>query len=577
MQQKMASAHPVLAHDGEKHVVLPASEAWPRLQSLHQHALLESSKGDLTVSSPKSAKSVYANSLGSALGQFATAHPALRDSMFHSLVDHVSSTGSMDGLESLYASGLQHTVQSGGALHDRAMRTMKAVGLPTVSGGGLRPMVLYPKQYRGATAPRDSSVTIPDPAKLRTKPIAQLGGHLVTGLGSGKPSGLPQAPGDLPSAGDLSDLLANSGFVTPGGGGGGGGDGQSIQQQILAGLGIVLPGGSDGTGGDQHPGGLGGYKGPVLGPVEGGGGLGEGGGTTVGGNTNGYGNDIGDFFRSGGPKGPGQNNFGNQHPGPGDVGDLTVDHRLISQGPALLQNVVDNSPAAGRGDPRNLANEFGPHGTGHIWTPQGGGGDPLEDDNPDKTTPAAPTTPAPTKDPTTATKVGLTAVALVTLAAEAIGEFVGGSIAAVGSEAKAAGMGSPGPTPNVATGKAEGGHAFGTAAYSAGMAFFHGLGLGHRPADDGTGGGGGSGPAGPKSFGELPSDQAGSPVSPKAYGYLPSEEGGSPIGPRARSSNEATPAPDDPRGGGGPRALLDRSPNDVLPDPESNGPGTPHS
>src|ERR1019366_6457281 len=44
-----------------------------------------------------------------------------------------------------------------------------------------------------------------------------------------------------------------------------------------------------------------------------------------------------------------------------------------------LQNVVDSSPAAGRGDPRNLANEFGPHGTGHIWTPQGGTpGDPSQ-------------------------------------------------------------------------------------------------------------------------------------------------------------------------------------------------------
>ncbi len=93
MQQKMASAHPVLAHDGEKQVVLPASEAWPRLQSLHHHALLESNKGDLNASSPTSAKSVYAQSLGSALGQFATSHPALRDTMFHSLVDHVASTG----------------------------------------------------------------------------------------------------------------------------------------------------------------------------------------------------------------------------------------------------------------------------------------------------------------------------------------------------------------------------------------------------------------------------------------------------------------------------------------------------
>ena len=132
----MSAAQPILAHDGRRQFALPASDAWRRLQALHRGALLETRQGDAGIA-PRHAQDAYAKSLGSALGQFGTSHPALRDSIFESLLDHVDASGSMDGLESIYASGLTDVARRNKRLFERASRTRKSVGWPRIAGGGL--------------------------------------------------------------------------------------------------------------------------------------------------------------------------------------------------------------------------------------------------------------------------------------------------------------------------------------------------------------------------------------------------------------------------------------------------------
>jgi hypothetical protein len=90
------------------------------------------------------------------------------------------------------------------------------------------------------------------------------------------------------------------------------------------------------------------------------------------------------------------------------------------------------------------------------------------------------------------------------------------------------------------------------------------------PADDGTGGGGG--PEGPKTFGYMPSDDAGSPVTPHSFAATREPSENAPVA----ALRQVMPAPDD-TGTGGPHSFATRSSNDVMPNPDDNSPGTPHS
>ncbi len=285
----------------------------------------------------------------------------------------------MDDLESLYGTGLNHTVITGGALHDRAMRTAKVVGLPAVSGGGLRPVLLYPGQYKGATAPREASKSIPDPYKISKGAISYIAGKPFTGAGSTLTpvdGGVPDLNGGdagdrrgfgNPSLGDLDDMFSGLDLSTPER------PGRGSQQNPAGSAWSNNPGGSmfqleqlvnpNAASGVQQFG-LGASPASAEGSLSG----------NPGGKTSGYGDfrhtDFNDLLHAG-------------------TGDALADEALGYVGALANAQGSPTRPGAGMGTEGGL----------HVWTRPGGGGDPLDDTPDGGTDGGTKAPPAPAKTP----------------------------------------------------------------------------------------------------------------------------------------------------------------------------------
>lgn len=120
---------------------VPAATTWQLLQELHRISLGQSNRFALDLPSqpnPRAARLAFRSTLANVFGQIMVAPDTARMELFASLCDFVEQAGSLDGLESVYLTGLRLAAASGlRDIFDARASLAKRLGLPKYPGGGL--------------------------------------------------------------------------------------------------------------------------------------------------------------------------------------------------------------------------------------------------------------------------------------------------------------------------------------------------------------------------------------------------------------------------------------------------------
>lgn len=192
----------------------PAATAWKRLQELHYRSLGKTGTYTLRFiqyHKPSYAKAKFENSVTAILGLIAVVDQPMVNQLFNSLLDFIKTEKSLDGLESIFLSGLNAVSSYSKDTYNEGVLVWQQYGGIDTLGGGASAAPVFDKS--------NDSVGI-----LSLDQVNDLGSSLALDFSTGTETSLggisiPGMDGDGELGGSFLGGISSGGFIPQGGSG----------------------------------------------------------------------------------------------------------------------------------------------------------------------------------------------------------------------------------------------------------------------------------------------------------------------------------------------------------------------